>query len=539
MGKASHTGGVVTINNVPGKAKKYRKLIGFVPQDDVVLPELTVFENIVHSARIRMPRTWTSHEIEAHADAVIDCLELSHVRDSRVGSVGKPILSGGQRKRVSIGMELAAAPMAIFLDEPTSGLDATSASSIMRTLKAIARLGITVIVVIHQPRLEIFEMLDSLILLGNGRMIYQGPEAQVKPFFECLGFRFPEHSNTADIVTDIITGNGRKYKGAGDVSKESLIENWASFNRKETLSEKESSLSDNLTADGLERISKNRGATFMQQFWLCLRRAMLQQYRTKTALGAECSLAFLAGFLLGLAQNGKKGVMFAGLYKEPYAMLSTAIDFTSIPQMTLVVAIGIGLTGAAPGVRIFSEEILLQSREAEAGHSRLAYFLAKAASALPRMVLSNLHFTTLLFVLAVPVMPWSIGFVANLLYLYCIYGLSSCVSMVFRREDAPLFATMIALIVAILSGVTPSLAKVNMWHLGWLWRASPGVWFAEVYFGQGISPFGYLYQLDIAVAAFGLHLDRLWCNLAVLAGIGTLYRILAFVGLVTGKRLRT
>lgn len=108
-----------------------------------MLPELTVYENILHSARIRLSRTWASADIKAHVDSVIDCLELSHVRNSLVGSVGKPVISGGQRKRVSIGMELAAAPMAIFLDEPTSGLDAASASSIMRTLKAIARLGIS------------------------------------------------------------------------------------------------------------------------------------------------------------------------------------------------------------------------------------------------------------------------------------------------------------------------------------------------------------------------------------------------------------
>lgn len=179
MGKTQNTGGSVTINNVPGKIKKYKKLIGYVPQDDIVLPELTVYENILHSARIRLPRAWKDVDIQAHVNSVIDCLELSHVRNSLVGSVGKPVISGGQRKRVSIGMELAAAPMAIFLDEPTSGLDANAASSIMRTLKAIARLGISVIVIIHQPRMEIFEMLDDLILLANGQIIYEGPESGV------------------------------------------------------------------------------------------------------------------------------------------------------------------------------------------------------------------------------------------------------------------------------------------------------------------------------------------------------------------------
>ena len=90
-------------------------------------------------------------------------------------------------------MELAAAPMALFLDEPTSGLDATSALSVITTLKALSRLGITVITIIHQPRQEIFEALDSLILLANGRMIYQGKEDNVHRYFEQAGFIFARH----------------------------------------------------------------------------------------------------------------------------------------------------------------------------------------------------------------------------------------------------------------------------------------------------------------------------------------------------------
>ncbi len=89
----------------------------------------------MHSARIRLPCNWSDKEIQSHVDILISCLQLSHIADSLVGSPAKPVISGGQRKRVSIGMELAAAPMALFLDEPTSGLDATSAASIMTTLK--------------------------------------------------------------------------------------------------------------------------------------------------------------------------------------------------------------------------------------------------------------------------------------------------------------------------------------------------------------------------------------------------------------------
>ncbi|KAI0120945.1 hypothetical protein BJ170DRAFT_153412 [Xylariales sp. AK1849] len=537
MGKTNHTGGTVTVNGVPGKIKRYKKLIGYVPQDDIVLPELTVYENILHSARIRLPRTWTTNDIEAHVNSVVDCLELTHVRDSLVGSVGKPVISGGQRKRVSIGMELSAAPMAIFLDEPTSGLDATAASSIMQTLKAIARLGISVIVIIHQPRMEIFEMLDNLILLGNGQIIYEGPEDEVQQFFQGVGFRFPEHSNFGDVVTDIVTGNGRMYKRSGDISKEALIAHWANSRQNSDRNNRPQSMAS-VNSASMHKILKTRGASTIKQIGLCLRRAMLQQYRTKSAFWFELTLASVAGFLIGLAENSKKGVLFTGLYNEPYEMLSVATDLQSAPELALLVAIAIGLVSGAPGVKVFSEEMLLHRREAEAGHSRLAYFLAKMLSALPRMLFGCLHFSTWLFFLAVPTIPWGTAFLANLVYFYCIYGLSSCLSMVLRREDAPLFATMISLIVGILCGAAPPLSKVKEWHLEWLWRASPGVWLAEIYFGQMVEPFRYLYNVDLAAEVTGYHLNWLWQNMLIMFAIGTIYRIIAYIGLFAGKRLR-
>ncbi|KAK8014377.1 hypothetical protein PG990_007673 [Apiospora arundinis] len=547
MGKITNTGGAVMVNNSPGKIKRYKKLIGYVPQDDIVLPELTVYENILHSAQIRLPRTWTANEIENHVNSVVECLELSHVRDSLVGSVGKPVISGGQRKRVSIGMELAAAPMSIFLDEPTSGLDATSAVSMMRTLQAIARLGLSIIVIIHQPRMEIFEMLDSLILLGNGQLLYEGSERGVQPYFENLGFHFPEHGNAGDVVTDIITGNGRIYKKSGDVSKEALIAHWSSASRNKHSAEgkhprdKHGSVLSLATSDNtaIQQALKKRGAPHIKQIWLCFRRAMLQQYRVKSAFFFEMGLSSVAGFLIGLAENGKKGIMFKGFYKEPYDVLSVAADFKSVPEFALLTAIAIGLSGASPAVRVFSEETLLYRREAEAGHSRLAYFLAKVAAVIPRMALACLHLTTFLILLAVPGgLSYGVAFIANLVYFWAIYGLAACVSMVARREDAPLFATILSLVVGILSGAAPSLAQVRDWKVEGLWRASPGTWFAELYFGQMVYPFSYLYQVDLAAQATGFHLDRLWLNVLVIFCIGLLYRVIAFVGLFVSHRLR-
>lgn len=510
---------------------RYKKIIGYVPQDDIVLPELTVRENILHSARIRLPANWSDSEIQSHVDILISCLQLAHVQNSLVGSTAAPVISGGQRKRVSIGMELAAAPMALFLDEPTSGLDATAAASIMATLKALSRLGMTIVTIIHQPRQEIFESLDSLVLLGAGRMIYCGPEEGIQPHFEGLGFQFPDHTNPADVMGDIIAGEGRHYKPKGDATVQGLIDHWATRQMDRPGLNKHSSTITVSEMNSLTAIVKLRGAPWYKQIWFCFQRSVLQQYRMKSSFFFELGVGALAGFLIGLAELNAKGQNFRGIFNDPYEVLSSSIDYASVPQMSLLVGLAIGLTASAPGVKIFGEEKLVYWREAAAGHNRFAYYMGKVLSTIPRMVLANFHFTTMFILLATPVIGWLSAFAANLLYFYCIYGLASCISMITRREDGPLLAVMSSLIVGVLNGMSPTLQKVRSWHIVWLWRASPGTWLAEAYFTQNIGPLGYLYRIEFARSALGYLLNKFSDDLLMLFVIGTALRIFAFLGL--------
>ncbi|KAL8934507.1 MAG: hypothetical protein Q9216_005879 [Gyalolechia sp. 2 TL-2023] len=573
MGKQAHTGGVTKINGVPGDIKKYKKIIGYVPQDDIVLPELTVRENILHSARIRLPSNWGESQIQKHVDTLISCLQLAHVKDSLVGSAAKPVISGGQRKRVSIGIELAAAPMALFLDEPTSGLDATSASSIMMTLKELSRLNITVITIIHQPRAEIFESLDSLLLFGKGRVIYQGPEQDVQAYFENLGFRFPHSANPADTIMDIIAGQGHLYKPAGDSGIWPLIHNWKRVQESSRTPRPDSSLSTttpslppqssqhhfrhtasaNSTATlssftpnnskktnealALRRSIKSRGAPFHKQLYHCTARALLQQHRLRSSLLFEIGVSALGGFLIGLAHFKAEGVNFRGFYRQPYTILSSSIDYGSVPQMALLVGIAIGLIASSPGVKIFGEEKLVYWREASSGHNRLAYYLGKVLSTFPRMLIANLHFTATFLLLATPRITFPHAFLANLLYFYTVYGLASILSMLTKREDGPLLAVMASLIVGVLNGMSPNLAVVRDWHMTWFWRALPGTWLAEAYFGENVGPLGYLYGVEDASQGTGYRLGKFGWDCVVLGVIGSVYRVVAF-GLMRGVNQR-
>ena len=182
--------------------------MGFVPQDDIVYAELTVFENLIFAGRFKLPRGTAQEMIELLAEEVLADLGLSRVANSLVGDVYRRGISGGEKKRVNIGLELMAKPSILFLDEPTSGLDSSSAMVVMTSLNNLVRnQGMTVCSVIHQPRQQIFEQFDSLILLGvGGRMVYHGNILTVLPYFEKRGYSLPDGESIADWIIDISSG---------------------------------------------------------------------------------------------------------------------------------------------------------------------------------------------------------------------------------------------------------------------------------------------------------------------------------------------
>ena len=136
---------------------------------DIVHAELTVRENLIYSGCFSLPKGTSTEEVEELADIVLANLGLSRVADSIVGDVNRRGISGGEKKRVNIGVELMSRPSILFLDEPTSGLDSSSALLVMSSLKNLTETqGVTVLSVIHQPRKAIFDAFDSLVLLGVG-----------------------------------------------------------------------------------------------------------------------------------------------------------------------------------------------------------------------------------------------------------------------------------------------------------------------------------------------------------------------------------
>ncbi|XP_061439040.1 broad substrate specificity ATP-binding cassette transporter ABCG2-like isoform X2 [Rhineura floridana] len=198
--------GNVLINGAPQPAN-FKCISGYVVQDDVVMGTLTVRENFQFSAALRLPKTVSEQEKKERVDQILKELGLTKVADSKVGTQFIRGISGGERKRTNIGMELITDPAILFLDEPTTGLDASTANAVLLLLKRMARQGKTIIFSIHQPRYSIFRLFDKLTLLAAGRMLYHGAAQNALEYFKSIGYECEPYNNPADFFLDVINGD--------------------------------------------------------------------------------------------------------------------------------------------------------------------------------------------------------------------------------------------------------------------------------------------------------------------------------------------
>ena len=183
------------LNGAPYDNAELKRVAGYVMQDDLLNGSFTVEETLMYTAELRLPRSFTDKERHARVENVMHDLGLTHVRNVVVGTPMRKGISGGERKRLCVGMQLLNRPQLLFLDEPTSGLDSVTALDLLRTFHALAHgtsqeKAVTIVCSIHQPQSKIFNLFDSLILLKAGNIIYQGPRERAmvstRPTFAIL-----------------------------------------------------------------------------------------------------------------------------------------------------------------------------------------------------------------------------------------------------------------------------------------------------------------------------------------------------------------
>lgn len=199
--------GVVLVDGVPRKDKVFRRTVGYVVQENILMGNLTCEENVRFSASLRLSDFFSNEERERRVQAVLANLGLAECAETLVGDQFVRGLSGGEKKRTQIACEMVINPKFLLLDEPTSGLDAYNAVRLVEELGRLARTQhVTVLMSIHQPRFSIWKQLDNILVLSRGQLIYSGAAANAVKYLGGIGYCIEANDNPADFLLDVLSG---------------------------------------------------------------------------------------------------------------------------------------------------------------------------------------------------------------------------------------------------------------------------------------------------------------------------------------------
>ncbi|KAM9399916.1 broad substrate specificity ATP-binding cassette transporter ABCG2-like isoform 1-T6 [Salvelinus alpinus] len=319
--------GEVLIDGAP-QPPNFKCLSGYVVQDDVVMGTLTVRENLRFSAALRLPRSVPQKEKEARVNDLITELGLTKVADAKVGTQMIRGISGGERKRTNIGMELIIDPSVLFLDEPTTGLDASTANSVLLLLKRMANQGRTIIMSIHQPRYSIYRLFDSLTLLVSGKQVYHGPAQNALDYFADIGYACEAHNNPADFFLDVINGDStatamnkiqgedidfEELSGSRQTIEERLVEEYrnCSYFRDTQVELERITQGKQYTTKPTSRTITYNSSFFTQLHWVLgrtFRNLALNPQTSVAQLGVTIFLALIVGAIFFGVKDDQSGI---------------------------------------------------------------------------------------------------------------------------------------------------------------------------------------------------------------------------------------
>lgn len=378
--------GQIMMNGKNVSGDDIRHVSAFVFQDDTIMDTMTVFEAILISATLRLPQSMSYEEQVQKVNAVIDSLGLTHVKNSTVGSNLSRGISGGEKKRVAIAVEMVCNPDILFLDEPTSGLDAFMSLNVIKKLKALAKTGRTIVCTIHQPSSEIFSEFDDLVLMAKGKVIYMGEVGEngknVVDYFGTQGFHCPPYSNPADYifmhilnVTADQSSKSAEIEAARDENVARLLTAWEQVSKDAVTSALQASkISQDLCAaavaaspdkDSLIVASneKKAGSSTLKQTILLSKRALNNFIRNPALFKARLGTGIILALIMGL--------LYLRLDKD-----QTSINSRIGAQFFIAIN---NLFGAVmPTLSVFALEKVVFRREYGTGMYTLpSYFLSK------------------------------------------------------------------------------------------------------------------------------------------------------------------
>ncbi|XP_060833113.1 ATP-binding cassette sub-family G member 1-like isoform X1 [Bombus pascuorum] len=302
--------GNIMVNSKARNLNEFRRLLAYIMQNDNLQPLLTVQEAMNVAADLKL--TTSSQQKKQKIDQILITMNLDTCRHTRTGK-----LSGGERKRLAIALELINSPPILFLDEPTSGLDSVTSKYCITLLKQLAKAGQTVICSIHQPSASLLNMIDHLYVVADGNCVYSGSTQNLVPYLSSLGLQCPTHYNPADYLMEICNGDyGRYLPQMVNAIENGKNNAWRSISNVTNVNHQEEVIALNVTASfqalrqrspmeiqhvyGKHKTGTGCAIGFWKQLFILLKRNAIRLSRDKVLTFTRLSMHFIIALIVGV-----------------------------------------------------------------------------------------------------------------------------------------------------------------------------------------------------------------------------------------------
>nr|AAX92830.1 hypothetical protein LOC_Os11g22350 [Oryza sativa Japonica Group] len=567
-GKATgcETSGMVLINGKVEPIRAYKRIIGFVPQDDIVHGNLTVQENLWFNARCRLSADMSKADKVLVVERVIESLGLQAVRDSLVGTVEQRGISGGQRKRVNVGLEMVMEPSVLILDEPTSGLDSASSLLLLRALRREALEGVNISMVVHQPSYTLYRMFDDLILLAKGGMtVYHGPVKKVEEYFTGLGITVPERVNPPDYYIDILEGIVKPTMSAG-VSVKDLPLRWMLHNGYDVPRDMLQSSSDSESSFRGSTSPASGDASVAAEVWGNVKDivgqkkdeydynkstedlsnrctpGILRQYRYFLGSSNRCqclSLMPIASLFVVSFRCGKQRLREARIQGVDYLILCLAgICLGTLAKVSdetfgalgyTYTVIAVSLLCKIGALRSFALDKIYYWRERASGMSSLAYFMSKDTIDHLNTIVKPIVYLSMFYFFNNPRSSIWENYVILVALVYCVTGIGYTFAIFFQPGSAQLWSALLPVVLTLIATQRKNTFFADLCYTKW---ALEGFVMANAQNYSGV----WLITRCGSLVKSGYDINDKALCIVVLIANGIVFRCVAFFCMVTFQK---